>query len=136
MKNATTPTAHQAREEHFERFFSISPRERATFEAGIKLGGIFHQFVGLPLSLTNKQAVEQAIQESVKVQPYVVSAKVEIRRHMLHKKKGEFDYTTLKGTDLYVELVLRFKNVELLAVMEYLEKEGYPLMYIKEIREL
>ena len=125
-----------AKEERFERFFKASHRERAAFEAGIKLGAIFHQFIGTPLSLSNKRALEEAIEESVKVQPYVRSVRVDIQRQGLHEKREQFDYTTLKGEDLYVELVLRYKDVELLAVMEYLKEEDYPLMYIKKINDL
>jgi len=125
-----------AKEERFERFFEASRRERAAFEAGIKLGGIFHQFLGTPLSLSNKRALEKAIEESVRIQPYVHSVHVEIRKQGLHEKREEFDYATLRGEDLYVELVLRYKEVELLAVMEYLENEEYPLMFIKKIKEI
>ncbi len=114
--------------------FSSNSRERAAFEAGIKLGGLFHQFTGIPLSLSNKEAVERAMEASVLVQPYVEEVTVEIRRP-LHRKKEEFDYTTLRGEDLYVELSLLFEGVRVLAVLEYLPKEDYPLMYIRDISE-
>ena len=136
MSRETSSSPAPAKEERFECFFEASHRERAAFEAGIKLGGIFHQFVGTPLSLSNKRALEKAIEESVRIQPYVHSAHVEIRKQGLHEKREEFDYATLRGKDIYVELVLRYKDVELQAVMEYMEKEDYPLMFIKEIREI
>jgi dihydroneopterin aldolase len=125
----------QGKDKRLASFFSASPRERAAFEAGIKLGGIYHQYTGMPISGENKAAVEKAIEKSVKVQPYVHAAKVEIRKPGLHNKRGQFDYGTLGGEDLYVELELIYQGVTVLAVMEYLEEEGYPLMYIKEVRE-
>ena len=123
------------KERRLDLFFSCTKRERAAFEAGIKLGGIFHQFVGLPLSSSNKEAVEKVIEESVKIQPYVKSVKVKIKGENLKPKEDEFDYTTLKGEEIYLELRVNYKDVEVVAVMEYIEEENYPLMYIKEIKE-
>ena len=133
MTNEAGRRDEKTRDERLGDYFTASDRERAIFEAGIKLGGIFHQFVGTPLSLSNREALERAIEESVKVQPYVCSARVRIRRLGLHKKEEEFDYGTLQGEDLQVELVLRYRGVRVVAVMEYIEEEDYPLMYIREI---
>lgn len=60
-------------------FFKCNDRERAIFEAGIKLGSIFHQYVGIPLNTNNTEAVERAIRESVMVQPFVREASIKNR---------------------------------------------------------
>ena len=45
-------------------YFKCSDRERAIFEAGIKLGTIYHQYVGAPLNLSNVESLEKAISAS------------------------------------------------------------------------
>ncbi|HIQ32623.1 MAG TPA: dihydroneopterin aldolase, partial [Methanothermococcus okinawensis] len=48
--------------ELFKRYFkNLTPRERAVFEGGITLGALFHQFVGTPVSLKNREILERAI---------------------------------------------------------------------------
>ena len=42
------------REELAAGYFNCSLKERAVFESGIKLGTIYHQFVGTPLSSSNQ----------------------------------------------------------------------------------
>ncbi|MGI0149977.1 MAG: dihydroneopterin aldolase family protein, partial [Thermoplasmata archaeon] len=43
-------------------YFAGTDRDRAAFEAGIKLGSIVHQFVGAPLTRGNAGALERAIE--------------------------------------------------------------------------
>ena len=40
-------------------------REIAAFEAGIKLGALYHQFVGSPVSPKTADSLERAIEESI-----------------------------------------------------------------------
>ena len=58
-------------------------REIAAFEAGIKLGALYHQFVGSPVSPKTADSLERAIEESISLQPYVRSVDVRIDRRML-----------------------------------------------------
>src|SRR5512140_1098788 len=86
------------REEAASSYFKGSLRERAVFEAGIKLGTIYHQFVGTPLCAANVDILERAIEDGVRVQPFVKDVEVHIDRSTLRKKKrDEFDYQTLHG---------------------------------------
>ncbi|HUS56931.1 MAG TPA: dihydroneopterin aldolase family protein, partial [Thermoplasmata archaeon] len=48
--------------------FDCSDEERATFEAGIKLGTIYHQFVGVPVSADNVDTLERAMEAGSEVQ--------------------------------------------------------------------
>ncbi len=83
------------RETAAAKYFNCSERERAVFESGIKLGTIYHQFVGTPLSSSNVESLEKAIEEGVRVQPFVKDVEVHIKRKVLRGKKDEYDYQTL-----------------------------------------
>lgn len=108
-------------------------RERAAFEAGIKLGALYHQFVGTPLSLDTIRGLERAIEESVSLQPYVESVKVRIDEGRVRERLNKFGYCELEGVMLEVDLVIRYDGLIVRAGMR--EENGYPLMFLKEIRE-
>lgn len=112
-------------------YFHCTDRERAIFEAGIKLGSIYHQYVGVPMNQSNIDAMEQAIQKSVMVQPFVKSATVRIDRNMVKKSTGHYKYGTLKGEMLNVTLEVEYNNQSVRARMEYVEKLDYPLMFLE-----
>ncbi|MCL5983302.1 MAG: dihydroneopterin aldolase family protein, partial [Candidatus Thermoplasmatota archaeon] len=57
----------------------LSVRERLMFEAGIKLGGIFHQYLGTPITARTAPGLARAIESAVRLQPYVVGTRVRIR---------------------------------------------------------
>ncbi len=100
------------------------------FEAGIKLGTIYHQFVGTPLSTTSVESLERAIQDGVRVQPFVKDVKVHISRDALRKKSDEYDYQTLTGPMMEVALTVMMDGVTVVAEMRYIEELHYPLMYV------
>ena len=66
----------------FKKFFNCTDRERAAFEAGIKMGTIFHQFIGTPVSIKNAEVLEKSIENSIMIQPYVKSCKVVITHNL------------------------------------------------------
>jgi len=121
------------KEEIADRHFNCTDEERAVFEAGIKLGGMFHQYTGIPLNLTNVDEVERMIEKSLGVQPYVKKAVVSIDRNGLPKGGKEFDYTTLEGRMLSIELVVVYKGSKVLCGMEYVKELDYPLMFVREV---
>ena len=123
-----------SREAKAESHFSCSDSERAAFEAGVKLGTIYHQFVGVPLSSDNVETLEKAIVAGSMVQPFVEDVRVRIDRSKLKCKRGEYDYTSLTGDMLDVTLIVRYKGVRVEARMEFIKEMNYPLMYIKEIK--
>jgi hypothetical protein len=129
-------TSRSRREELAAKYFNCSPRERAVFEAGIKLGTIYHQFVGTPVCAANADILERAMEDGVKVQPFVKDVRVRIDRTALRKKRDEFDYQTLTGSMLDVTLVIQVENVRAVAEMRYVNELRYPLMYVKEISEV
>ncbi len=102
--------------------------ERAAFEAGIKLGALFHQFIGAPVSMENAEILEKAIESCVKLQPYVVEANVKIRRDALKEKLSAFSYTSLDGSMIEARVVVEVEGERAEAVLEWNEELKYPLM--------
>jgi dihydroneopterin aldolase len=129
-------TSRSRREELAAKYFNCNPRERAVFEAGIKLGTIYHQFVGTPVCAANAEILEKAMEDGVRVQPFVKDVRIRIDRSALRRKRDEFDYQTLTGNMLDVTLVVQVEDVRAVAEMRYVSELRYPLMYVKEISDI
>jgi hypothetical protein len=115
----------------------VTDRDNALFEAGIKLGALYHQFTGSPVNLSTVSSLEQAIQESISVQPYVKEISVKIDRSMLKNKlSSEFGYSELQGSMLKVKITVKYGSVKVKVGMEYDPELNYPLMKIEEIRRI
>ncbi len=115
--------------EIFNNYFkNLSDRERAVFEGGITLGALFHQFVGTPISLKNKEILEKSIEESMKNQPCVEDINVEINGNLKEDK-----YVSLDGNMLNVKLKIRVSNTIAVLRLKYIKELDYPLMYVEEI---
>jgi hypothetical protein len=115
----------------------VNERDRAVFEAGIKLGALYHQFVGTPISLETIDDLARAIEQSIILQPYVRSVSVSIDREMVQKKQNpKFGYCELEGRMLNVSLQILYKNTIAQVELAYDEGLDYPLMSIKKIEEM
>jgi len=125
-----------SREELAKRYFNCTLRERAVFEAGIKLGTVYHQFIGTPLAASNVSSLEKAIEDGVRVQPFVEDVKVTIDRTAMREKRNQYDYQTLTGQMLDVHLVISIEGCRVRARMRYVKELNYPLMYIEDIIEI
>ncbi|WP_423792633.1 dihydroneopterin aldolase family protein [Methanocaldococcus indicus] len=113
----------------FNQYFkNLNDRERAIFEGGISLGALFHQFVGTPVSIYNKESLERAMEESIKNQPFVDSIKVNI-------KNVDEKYKSLTGDMLDVKLSIKINNIKAHFRLKYIDEIDYPLMYIEKIEE-
>jgi hypothetical protein len=126
----------RSRETIADSYFACSDSERAAFEAGVKMGTIYHQFVGVPLSADNVRTLERAIEAGCSVQPFVEKVKVRIDRSMLRSKRGQYDYVSLTGDMLDVRIVIRYKSTRVKASMRYIKEMKYPLMFIEEITDV
>lgn len=115
-----------------EPYFKCTDRERAIFESGIKLGTIYHQYVGVPINLSNLESLANAIKESVLVQPFVMDAEVTIDRDIVKKRQGVYKYITLTGDMLRVRISVKYKEAEVTARLRYVSEMDYPLMFIEE----
>jgi hypothetical protein len=111
----------------------LSEREQAIFEGGIKLGALFHQFVGTPVSVRSRGSLETAIEEAVLNQPFVEDVKVKIGGGFFDDIESEFDYLSLTGDMLDVEVVVKAGEVRCTCRLEYKEDLKYPLMYVESI---
>ncbi|NMC09439.1 MAG: hypothetical protein GYA39_00450 [Methanothrix sp.] len=101
-------------------------REIAAFEAGIKLGALYHQFVGTPVSIKTAGSLERAMQDSISLQPYVRKVVVSLNRHML--KENVFGYGELEGRMITAEVEIDFEGELVRARLEYDAAKDYPLM--------
>ncbi len=104
-------------------------REQAVFEAGIKLGAIYHQFVGTPVSPGTASSLETAIEKSIGLQPYV--AEIHVSLDTAAMTLNIFGYSELKGTMISADLVTRVGRASCHARLK--TKGEYPLMEIVDV---
>jgi dihydroneopterin aldolase len=112
----------------------LGPREALLFEAGIKLGGIFHQYLGIPVSARTAPGLARAIERAVSLQPYVRSVRVRLelaRGGPLGR--GRFGYRYLTGEMLDVRLVLAEGPVSVRARLAQRPDLRYPLMSVEAV---
>ena len=112
--------------------YKASDREKAVFEAAIKLGALYHQWVGTPVSSGSARTLEQAIEKSVILQPFVEEITVELDRSRM--SPNAFGYSELSGLMFDVEIITR---VGFSYCRARLKPHGdYPMMEIAEVHEL
>jgi len=117
-------------------YFKCSDAERAVFEGGIKLGALFHQFSGIPISEENREAVERTIEKCVMVQPFVDGVRVRIDLDKTSLGDGRYGYRTLSGEMMDVDLVICYRNVRASFRMHYVPELKYPLMQVTGVERL
>jgi len=113
----------------------IKESEKAAFEAGIKLGALYHQFIGMPINLEMIRDVEVLIEKSISNQPYVENVYIKLDREKVLKGLNKYGYTTLKSEMIYVEVVVKYGGVKARARLRYDEEMKYPLMELIDITE-
>ncbi len=101
-------------------------RDQAIFEAAIKLGALYHQWVGTPVSPSTASTLESAIQESVSLQPFVSDIQISLDRSQM--SENIYGYSELKGTMFKVDLVTKVGTSSCHARLQ--RKGDYPLMEI------
>ena len=109
-----------------------SSRDQAVFEAGIKLGALYHQWVGTPISRKSAASVETAIEKAVILQPFVEEITVHLNRNLM--TANMFGYSELSGLMFEVEIVTRVGFAYCRARLA--PNSGYPLMQIVECHEI
>ena len=112
--------------------FAGTDRDRAAFEAGIKLGSIVHQYVGTPLTASTATSLERAIEAATRVQPLVERVRVRIDRKRM-RIRGPYRYGVLTEDLLEVEISVRVGTVRAVGTLRYVPELDYPLMYLKSI---
>jgi len=106
----------------------ITERDRAIFEAGIKLGALYHQWVGTPISKKTAGSIESAIEKAVILQPCVEQITVRLDRTLM--TQNIFGYSELSGLMFDVEIVTRVGFTYCRARLA--PENGYPLMQVVE----
>jgi dihydroneopterin aldolase len=112
----------------------LSRREALLFEAGIKLGGVFHQYLGMPVSDATSPGVARTIERAVALQPYV--AAVEVRLDPSRGGpigRGRFAYRYLVPEMLDVRVLLRDGDEEVEARLRHRPELNYPLMSVVRV---
>ncbi|MEI6294363.1 MAG: dihydroneopterin aldolase family protein [Methanomicrobiales archaeon] len=106
-------------------------REIAIFEAAIKLGALYHQWVGTPVSRASAESLEKAIEKSVILQPYVEEISVGLDRTLM--APNDYGYSEVAGLMFNVEIVTRVGVSYCRARLS--PKDNYPYMEIVECNE-
>lgn len=110
----------------------LTPREALLFEAGIKLGGIFHQYLGIPVSPTTAAALARSIEAAVSLQPFVERVRVRIvpdQGGAVGKGRFGYRYVTAEMIDARVSLADGATRV--VARLSYRADLRYPLMRVE-----
>jgi len=115
-------------------YFAGTDRDRAAFEAGIKLGAIAHQYVGTPLTQSSVESLERAIEAATRIQPLVERVRVRIDRERV-TSRGPYRYGVLTEDLLNVEVAVRVGGATAIGALRYVPEFDYPLMYLKDIGE-
>lgn len=84
--------------------------------------------MGTPVSVETASSLEQAIQKSISLQPYVKSVKVSINRDML--KRNLFGYGELEGRMIDAEVEIDYQDEVVRARLKYDPEKSYPLMWL------
>ena len=113
-------------------FRNLTDRERAIFEGGISMGALFHQFVGTPVSTDTVNSLENAIRESILLQPAIIDVYVNINRELIKRNSGVMGYTSLTGDMLEVILTTKINEKVIKTCISYDENLQYPIMYIED----
>ena len=106
--------------------------KQAVFEAGIKLGALYHQWVGTPVSRDSAPGIEHAIEQAVILQPFVEEITVWLDRSLM--TENIYGYSELSGLMFQVEIITRVGFAYCRAQLA--PDAGYPLMRIVECHEI
>lgn len=109
-----------------------SDHEQAIFEAGIKLGALYHQWVGTPINRQSAESIESAIEKAVILQPFVEEISVKLDRSLMTENR--FGYSELSGLMFDVEIVTRVRFSYCRARLA--PEKGYPFMKVVECNEI
>lgn len=127
-------------EELADRYFGseVTKRDRAVFEAGVALGSILHQFVGIPVTGERKtlRSLSRAVEATMMLQPYRKNVTVRLNPRRIKKnKRHPYDYRGLSEKDMDVAIKISYRGVDVTARMKYAPEIDYPLMSITAIEE-
>lgn len=113
----------------------LTEREALLFEAGVKLGGVFHQYLGTPVAPKSAPRLARAIEEAVRLQPYVRDVRVRIDPARGGPAgRGAFAYRYLVAEMLRVVVTLEAGTQTVRAELVPRPDLRYPLMRVVSVR--
>ena len=113
--------------------FECTERERALYEAGIKMGTIYHQFVGTPVNADTVGSLEEGIRSAISVQPYEEDVRIKNDRSSFKKDGDRYSYVSMTGDMIDAVVTIRIGDSKVTAEMRYDAEMGYPLMFVSDI---
>lgn len=120
-------------EQALKYFEKLTDREHAIFEAGISLGSIFHQLVGMPVNLEKIRELETALSNAFTSQPFRVKTEIKINAEKVNRGlKEPYNYGVINAESLYVEVIVEYGDARVKARLSWIDELGYPLMYVEE----
>lgn len=111
----------------------VTNRDRAIFEGAITLGAIFHQFIGIPITKSVAPVLKDVIEKTMSLQPFIEKVEVHIDEKSLRDYDHAYDYTSLSGDLLELEVISYYGDVRVHFGMKYVDELKFPLMFIKKI---
>ncbi|TFG08145.1 MAG: hypothetical protein EU539_03140 [Promethearchaeota archaeon] len=114
----------------------LSERERACFEAGIKLGALYHILCGIPISTDENviKSIEKGIEAAISCQPYVKKVEVNLKRNEISgNKQTQFDYDEITGKIIRAKIIVEYEKTKITARVDWINE--FPLMYIEKIQK-
>jgi len=82
--------------------------------------------VGAPVSPKTAASLEEAMEESISLQPYVREVRVKIDREML--AANVFGYGELEGRMISAQVMIEYQGETVTARLQYDREKDYPLM--------
>jgi dihydroneopterin aldolase len=114
---------------------ALTSREALLFEAGIKLGGIFHQYLGIPVSPKTANALARSIEAAVALQPFVERVQVRIRPAKGGAAgRGRFGYRYITAEMIDARVTLSDGATRVVARLSYRPDLRYPLMHVESAK--
>jgi len=112
----------------------LTRREALLFEAGVKLGGVFHQYLGIPVTPRTAPGVARTIERAVGLQPYVTEVRVRISPGRAGPAgRGAFGYRYLTAEMLDVTVHLKDGPDLVVARLSHRVDLRYPLMRVERV---
>lgn len=110
---------------------ALTAREALLFEAGVKLGGVFHQYLGMPVADETAEGLAHTIEHALRLQPFVTEATVTIDPSRgPDLGRGHFAYRYLSPEMLTVDVTLQDGPTTVVARLEHRADLSYPLMSV------
>lgn len=108
-------------------------RDTACFEAGIKLGTLYHQFIGTPVAPETAPGLGRAMADAVERQPRCVEARVDLDVDAIAADTNRFGYVGLQGHHIQAVVVVEHAGVRVEAGIAV--KDEYPMMRVTDVRD-